>query len=70
MARTTTDVFKKKTWADLLLGDIIVEKERKKTHFYKVTSIQISACSPYKAHITVDGHTNWCEDLAQEVTVR
>lgn len=60
----------KKPAGELLLGDIIVEKDRKKTFFYRVTAITVAACSPHKTHITVDGHTNWCYDMGQEVMHR
>jgi len=49
---------------------MIVEYERKKEYFYKVTSIEVAACSPFKTHVTVDGHTRWCYDSAQQILVR
>jgi len=54
----------------LILGDVIVERDRKKDRPYKVTSIGIAACSPCKTHVQVDGTLSWCYDSAAIVTVQ
>jgi len=57
----------------LQIKDVILEEGlRGKMTRYVVTSIVPGACNRYavtKAHLIVDGHTNWCCDWAALVTV-
>lgn len=60
---------------ELLVGDTILEtvttvvkgKVRTRTAQYLVRSVQTSACSVHKTHVTVDNSRHWCYDSAQEV---
>lgn len=56
--------------SDLLIGEFIVEYDRRKPKFHKVTAIESRRPWSQQTIVQVDGTSRWVYDLVAPVTVR